>query len=341
MSLAESLKRTVARLRPHREALLESWVQAMGIGPEAPAEGWRPFCAARLEALFVRLEAGELEELLEEEAAAAEESVRDAVSYNPFALAIRAFDGCCLPFLLASCPDKDSLGDALLALDELGNRRLEAVIQAHEEEAQRRVAEAEDQAAQAAERARELAHANAELARAQARAQRRADQIATLANVARQIAGVLDPETLLAEAAQAIQAGAGMRYVAVVVLDHEGVLVGRWAARSGVDRRGKGRMQGPAGGIIGRALRKRAPQVSADVELDPHYHPDVPGTRSEMVVPLLEEGEAIGALDFQSDQPGAFDLDDVAAAEAVADFVVIALRNARLVQDLRRSSQRN
>lgn len=340
MSLAASLKRTVERLRPQREALLESWVQAMGALADAPPQGWRSFCTERLDGFLGRLERGDLEGLLAEEAAAVEGSVRDAVGFDPFALAIHAFDGCCLPFLLESCADKDSLGDALLALDELGNRRLEVVIQAHEEEAQRRVAEAEDQAAQARDRARELAHANAELEKAQARAQRRADQIATLANVARQIAGVLDPEALLAEAAQAIQAG-GARYVAVVVLDHEGVLVGRWAARTGVDRRGKGRMQGPAGGMIGRALRKRAPQVAGDVERDPNYHADVPGTRSEMVVPLLEEGEAIGALDYQSDQREGFDLDDVAAAEAVADFVVIALRNARLVQDLRRSSQRN
>lgn len=340
MSLALSLKRTVERLRPHREALLESWVQAMGVLADAPPQGWRSFCTERLDGFIARLEHGDLEGLLAEEAAAAESSVREAVSFDPFALAIRAFDGCCLPFLLEACADKGSLGDALLALDELGNRRLEAVIQAHEEEAQRRVAEAEDQAAQARDHAREIAHANAELEKAQARAQRRADQIATLANVARRIAGVLDPETLLAEAAQAIQGG-GARYVAVVVLDHEGVLVGRWAARTGVDRRGKGRMQGPAGGMIGRALRKRAPQVAGDVEHDPNYHADVPGTRSEMVVPLLEEGEAIGALDYQSDQREAFDLDEVAAAEAVADFVVIALRNARLVQDLRRSSQRN
>ena len=48
---------------------------------------------------------------------------------------------------------------------------------------------------------------------------------------------------------------------------------------------------------------------------DPDYHPDVPGTRSEMVVPLLEGGAAVGAIDFQSERAGAFDLDDVAAAE--------------------------
>jgi putative methionine-R-sulfoxide reductase with GAF domain len=81
--------------------------------------------------------------------------------------------------------------------------------------------------------------------------------------------------------------------------------------------------------VIGRALRKRAPQVVPEVEADPEYHRDVEGVRSEMVVPLLEDGEAVGAIDFQSDRPAAFGLDDVAAGETLADFLVLALRNAR------------
>jgi GAF domain-containing protein len=123
-----------------------------------------------------------------------------------------------------------------------------------------------------------------------------------------------------------------------VVLDDEGVLVGRWAGRPGVGRSSSGRAQGPAGGVIGRALRKRAPQLVADVSADPDYHPDVSGSRSELVVPLLENGEAVGAIDFQNDRPGAFDLDDVATGEAIAQFLIVALRNARLYAEARRSS---
>ena len=70
---------------------------------------------------------------------------------------------------------------------------------------------------------------------------------------------------------------------------------------------------------------------------DPDYHADVSGTNSEMVVPLLEEGRAIGVLDFQSERRAAFDLDAVAAGEAIAEFVVVALHNARLVEQLRRA----
>jgi GAF domain-containing protein len=55
-----------------------------------------------------------------------------------------------------------------------------------------------------------------------------------------------------------------------------------------------------------------------------------------MVIPLLEGGEATGALDYQSEHEAAFSLDDVAASETLAEFLVIALRNARLYQEARR-----
>jgi putative methionine-R-sulfoxide reductase with GAF domain len=73
--------------------------------------------------------------------------------------------------------------------------------------------------------------------------------------------------------------------------------------------------------------------VASDVSKDRDYQPDVPGTRSEMVIPLLDDGAAVGAIDFQSMDAAAFDLDDVAAAETLADFLVVALRNARLFSE--------
>lgn len=203
------------------------------------------------------------------------------------------------------------------------------------EEAQPDLVEAEERAERERERARELRHANEALRRSEARSQHRAEQVALLAGVMKRVAGILDPERLMQEAADTIRAAMNHTYVAVVVLDDEGVLVGRWAGREGVTRRASGRTQGPARGLIGRTLRKRAPVVVPDVQQDPEYHADVPGTRSEMVVPLLDEGETIGVIDFQSERENAFELDDVVAGEAVAEFLVVALRNARLVAQMR------
>lgn len=338
-SPAEVLRQTAAYLTPHREALIEAWIASLGGLYPAPYDEIRSHCTRSVEALLERLSKGEVDALLADEARSASASARAGRSSQPLALAIRVLDRCCLPFLLQACPDKEMLAQALLALDELGDRRLELLLRAQEEENARRLLEAQEQSARSDERAREVLRANEALKRSQKESQHRADQIALFNDVTRRLAPILDPEQLLQTAAETIRARLNHTYVAVVVLDNEGVLVGRWAGRPGLGRRSSGRAQGPAGGIIGRALRKRAPQVVPDVSRDPDYFADVPGTRSELVVPLLDQGEVTGALDFQSEQPDTFDLDDVAAAEAVGEFLTVALRNARLVEELRRGRQ--
>jgi GAF domain-containing protein len=323
------LRRTAAHLLPHRDSLVEAWVTALEAISPAPRSELRSYCARTLATLLDHLEKGDLDGLLEAEALAAAEAARGGATLLPLALAIRVLDRCCLPHLVAALPDREALAESLLALDELGDLRLEVLLRAQEEESARRLVDAQEQAARAREQARELARTVEALRRAEAQSRHRAEQITLLHSVAHRLAGILDPERLLQVAAETIQSRLNHPYVAVVILDHEGVLVGRWAGRPGIARRQAGRTQGPARGVIGRALRKRAPQVVGDVSNDPDYHADVPGTRSEMVIPLLEAGTVLGALDFQSDRPDAFDLDAVAAGEILSEFLVVALRNAR------------
>jgi L-methionine (R)-S-oxide reductase len=325
----EALRKLAGLLQPHRTALLEEWLRVLhGLLPPSP--DMRPFCARTLDAWLGRLERGELEELLREESLAATEAARAGAGLHPVALAARALERCAAPFLVGSAPDRETLGEVFVALESLGLRRATVLLRAQEEEWTRRLIDAQEGTARAGEKARELARANADLQKAEARSQHRADQIGLLHSVAHRIAQVLDPERLMQDAADLIRQSLDHSYVAVVVLDNEGVLVGRWAGRPGVGRRSAGRAQGPARGVIGRAIRKRAPQVVGDVASDPDYHPDVAGASSEMVVPLFDEGEVVGVIDFQSEAKDAFDLDDVAAGEALADFLVVALRNARL-----------
>jgi len=334
--LAAALEKTAAHLGPHRDALVESWVRAIAALVPDPPGDLRGFCARNVDGLLGHLGKGQIEELLREEAAEARAAAQAGISLGLRALAVRVLDRCCLPLLLSACAERESLAECLLALDELGDRRLEALLWAQEQEAGRRLAEAQEQAAASAEKARELARANEALRRSERRSQHWAEQIGMLGVVVRRIAAVLDAERLMQEAADAVQGRMNHTFVAVVVLDEEGMLVGRWAGRPGVGRRSAGRTQGPAAGVIGRALRKKAPQVVADVGADGDYVPDVPGTRSEMVIPLLDGGEVVGAIDFQSEAEAAFDLDDVAVGETLAQFLVIALRNARLFAEARR-----
>jgi len=332
----EAFRKLGRLLRPEREALEAAWHQTLGeLLPPSP--DLQAFCRRSLEAFLARLEAGEVEELLRYEALAAAEATRAGVGLHPVVLANRALERCAASVVAANAGDRQDLAEAFVALETLGLRRAAALLQAQEDEWSRRLIDAQERVAGADEKARDATRANAALQKAASLSQRRADQIGLLHAVAHRIARVLEPERLMQDAADAIRESLGYTYVAVVVLDDEGVLVGRWAGRPGVGRRSAGRAQGPARGVIGRAIRKRAPQLVRDVAADPDYHADVPGTGSELVVPLFDEGEVIGAIDFQSEDAGAFELGDVAAAEALAEFLVVALRNARLFDQGRRN----
>ena len=335
---AVGLQKTATRLRPHRDDLVTSMMRALAAAP-SPDPELRSFCEQGVDALLDRLSKGEAEELLRDEAADALSAAASGRSFQDPVRVLRALESTCLAALVRACPDPDELRESLAAVAELGTRRLDGLLRAHEQEATRRTAEAQDAAARSAEKIVELQRANDGLRRSEAQSHHRAEQIGLLSSVVHRIAPVLDSDRLLQEAADTIQSRMSYTYVAVVVLDNEGMLVGRWAGRRGVDRRAAGRTQGPARGIIGRALRKRSPQVVPDVMADPDYHPDVEGTRSEMVIPLLENGEVVGALDFQSEQPTAFDLDDVAVGETLAEFLVVALRNARMFSETRRDQE--
>ena len=336
--LAAGLQRIVPRLESHRDAILEAWLRALG-EVAAPSRGdLRESCARELDELLSRLGRGEAEDLLEEEAREGAARAHAGSSLQWRAQALSRLDRCCLAALVGS-PGGEGSAEAVLLLSEMAGRRLEGLLRASEDEGHRRLLDTQEQVEQAAQKARELERANEALRRSEKQSQHRAEQIALLSSVVHRIASILDPERLMQEAADAIQARMNHTYVAVVVLDEQGGLVGRWAGRSGVGRRSAGRAQGPAGGVIGRAMRKRAPQVVADVSKDPDYHPDVPGTHSEMVIPLLEGGQAIGAVDFQTEREGAFDLDAVAVGETLAEFLVVALRNARLFTGSRRGQE--
>jgi putative methionine-R-sulfoxide reductase with GAF domain len=334
--LQAALQRAAGWLRPERDAVLSDWSRAVADARGIRESDARDGCSGALDALLERLAAGDVEGLLAAESSQAQAKARRAATLLDAALEMRVMNRCLAKVLLRACPDASSLGETLEALHELGERRLEALLRAQEQESARLLVEAQEHGARAAEHAREVERANSALRRAEADSRRRASQIALISTVANRIAAVREPDELMQQAADVIRGTMNYGYVAVVVLDHEGVLVGRWAGRPGVGHKSAWRAQGPPGGVIGRAIRTRAPQVVGDVSKDRDYHPDVDGTRSEMVIPLLEAGEATGALDYQSEQPAAFSLDDVAASETLAEFLVIALRNARLYQEARR-----
>jgi len=80
-------------------------------------------------------------------------------------------------------------------------------------------------------------------------------------------------------------------------------------------------------GICGAAAAEKATVIVDDVNADPRYLACSLETRSEIVVPIMSQGEVLGEIDIDSDHPAAFGPDDQRLLEAAA-----ALLADRLVE---------
>lgn len=78
-------------------------------------------------------------------------------------------------------------------------------------------------------------------------------------------------------------------------------------------------------GVCGTAAETRETQVVPDVHAFPGHIACDGDTRSEIVVPLIHDGEVVGVLDLDSPHPDRFDTTDREGLEAVARVFVASL----------------
>ena len=74
-------------------------------------------------------------------------------------------------------------------------------------------------------------------------------------------------------------------------------------------------------GVCGAAARTGEVQLVPDVDAFPGHIACASSTRSELVLPVYDsQGALLGVFDIDSDQPDAFDQDDVAGMQAVLNL---------------------
>lgn len=93
-------------------------------------------------------------------------------------------------------------------------------------------------------------------------------------------------------------------------------------------------------GLVGSAVEGKQIVYAPRVKDDPRYIPMVPGTRSELVLPLLVRDTVIGVLDCQSAIEDAYDPETIELLKLFSAQASIAIENARLYsQERRRAAQ--
>jgi GAF domain-containing protein len=165
---------------------------------------------------------------------------------------------------------------------------------------------------------------------------RRNTQLETAAQVAREAASIHDQDQLLAETVRLISDRFGFYHAGIFLLDRAGEYAVLAAASSEGGQRmlAKGHRLQRGAGIVGYVAALGEPRIALDVGVDEVFfdNPDLPGTRSEMALPLRVRDEIIGVLDVQSSEPAAFSDEDVAVLMAMADQLAVAVSNAQLFQ---------
>jgi PAS domain S-box-containing protein len=90
---------------------------------------------------------------------------------------------------------------------------------------------------------------------------------------------------------------------------------------------------GEASELFTWSIYHRQARIALDVGEDAvHFrNPLLPATRSEIVLPLINRGQVIGALDIQSVDETAFGLEDIALLQPLADQLANAIQNVNLL----------
>jgi L-methionine (R)-S-oxide reductase len=110
-------------------------------------------------------------------------------------------------------------------------------------------------------------------------------------------------------------------WVGIYLVEGDELVLGPWQGPEATEH-----VRIPVGqGVCGAAAASGRTEVVDDVNADPRYLACFPSTRSEIVVPIVHEGRVVGEIDLDSDRPAAFDDDDRAFLEGVAQLIATAV----------------
>jgi signal transduction histidine kinase len=184
--------------------------------------------------------------------------------------------------------------------------------------------------------------------------ERRNTHLQTAAEVSRATSGLLDPDELIRRVVDLVHDRFELYYTGLFLVDQTGEWgcdqngqpePGRWAVlRAGTGEAGhkmlekRHKLEVGDTSMIGWCIAHKQARVAADVDEDVvrFDNPFLPETRSELALPLISRGEAIGAMTIQSNKEAAFSNEDITALQTMVDQLANAITNAHLYRHAQR-----
>jgi GAF domain-containing protein/HAMP domain-containing protein len=164
--------------------------------------------------------------------------------------------------------------------------------------------------------------------------ERRSNYLEAAAEVSRAATSILEPDQLMGQVVELIRERFDLYYVGLFLVDeaHEWVVLRTGTGEAGRAMLARGHRIRVGEGMVGWSVANSQARVALEAGADAIRLATVelPETRSEAAIPLRSRGQVLGALTVQDSRPGAFDRDAIAAFQAMADQVAVALDNARL-----------
>jgi sigma-B regulation protein RsbU (phosphoserine phosphatase) len=166
-----------------------------------------------------------------------------------------------------------------------------------------------------------------------------AKQLQQIAEIGRVATASLEREQLLGNVVDLIQKRFNFYYVGVLLISPDGARLALEEASGETGRlayeEGHHLTMGHVS-IVGWVAINRKARIALDVGDDPHFfsNPNLPETHSEVALPLIARGRLLGVLDVQSREINAFQEEDIAALQVMADQIASGLYNARLFNDI-------
>jgi len=187
-----------------------------------------------------------------------------------------------------------------------------------------------------------------ETQRSQAELDRRAQQLAAVAEVSTVSAQELDIEKMLQTVVNLTQRKFGLYHAHVFTYDEnlKRLQIVACGYKEGDEHEGThGTTAIPIEqeqSLVARAARTRQPVIVNDVRSDPGWLPNplLPDTASEMAVPMIVGDQILGVLDVQSEQVDAFTDEDANIHTTLASQVATALQNALSFAKAQEQAQR-
>jgi signal transduction histidine kinase/DNA-binding response OmpR family regulator/HAMP domain-containing protein len=167
----------------------------------------------------------------------------------------------------------------------------------------------------------------------------RARRLQATNEVSRAASSILNPDILLPMVVDRISDAFGYYHVQVFLVDDLGENAILRASTGEVGQKLLSRshlLKVGSQSVIGQVTASGEPVIVRDTATDPTHKPNelLPETRSEMAIPLKTGDRVIGALDVQSSQANAFDLEAQQILQSLTGEMAVTLENAQLFREI-------